>query len=63
MFAEINLDLKGIMIPKTLVLFSDSISQDGYGILGQQGFFSNFKVTFDYISKQIEVKENKKNKN
>lgn len=62
-FAEVNLDLKGVMIPKTLVLFSDSISKDGYGILGQQGFFNNFKVAFDYASKKIEIKTNRKSKN
>ncbi len=29
------------------IVFSDDISDDGYGILGQSGFFTNFEVRFD----------------
>lgn len=61
-FVEVNLDVKGMMT-KTMVLFSNDISDNGYGILGQQGFFNNFKVTFDYASKKIEIKGNRKTKN
>lgn len=33
----------------TTAVFSYDISdEDGYGVLGQQGFFQNFKVNFDY---------------
>jgi len=38
------------------VLFSDSISASGYGIVGQQGFFDKFKVRFDYKKGDIELK-------
>lgn len=37
----------------TPVVFSNDISQNGYGILGQQGFFNNYKITFDYAQKNI----------
>lgn len=39
-------------------MFSDDISDSGYGILGQQGFFNNFKVIFDYKNKKIQIKTN-----
>lgn len=35
------------------VIFSSDISNNGYGILGQQGFFNHFKVEFDYSLKRI----------
>ncbi len=38
------------------VLFSDSISPSGYGIVGQQGFFDHFKVLFDYKKGEVELK-------
>lgn len=38
------------------VLFSDSISDSGYGIVGQQGFFDKFKIKFDYNKGDIELK-------
>lgn len=41
-FVEVSLDL-GIKMSKAPVLFSPDISDNGYGILGQQGFFNNFK--------------------
>lgn len=37
----------------TPVVFSNDISQNGYGILGQQGFFNNYKIKFDYTKKNI----------
>ncbi len=40
---------------KTLVSFSDEISLDGYGVLGQQGFFSHFSVQFEYATKKITI--------
>ena len=53
-FAEVTLQV-GKSTTKTMVLFSKDISDNGYGILGQQGFFNNFKVAFDYISKEITI--------
>lgn len=41
---------------KTVAAFSNDISQNGYGILGQQGFFNNYKISFNYISKEISIK-------
>jgi len=41
----------------TTVIFSNDISQDGYGILGQQGFFNNYKINFDYSKHEIEVED------
>ncbi|KKP67536.1 MAG: hypothetical protein UR68_C0001G0077 [Candidatus Roizmanbacteria bacterium GW2011_GWA2_35_19] len=38
------------------VIFSDDISDNGYGIVGQFGFFSHFKVKIDYQGKDIELK-------
>lgn len=39
----------------TLVSFSDEISMDGYGVLGQQGFFSHFSIQFEYATKKITI--------
>ncbi len=38
------------------VLFSKDISDNGYGILGQIGFFDQFRVTLDYKTDQIYLK-------
>jgi len=43
----------------TPVVFSSDISDSGYGILGQQGFFNHFRVKMDYKGKDIELKSNK----
>ena len=37
----------------TPVIFSNEISDNGYGILGQQGFFNNYTINFDYSGKII----------
>lgn len=55
-FAEVGLDF-GIKMSKASVLFSADISDNGYGILGQQGFFNTFKVTFEYSKRQIIITE------
>lgn len=39
------------------VYFSPDISPDGYGIVGQNGFFDKFKVTFNFDQKKIELKK------
>lgn len=41
----------------TPVVFSNEISNNGYGILGQQGFFNNYKVSFNYRSKEIVLED------
>lgn len=35
------------------VTFSYDIRDDGYGIVGQVGFFDQFKITFDYSKKHV----------
>lgn len=42
----------------TSVIFCDSISPNGYGIVGQNGFFNKFKIRFDYKGKDIYLKTN-----
>ncbi len=52
----INLSLGGhrFAIP---AIFSYDLSNKGYGILGQKGFFELFKVNFDYQKEEIEIKK------
>lgn len=42
------------------VHFSPDISPDGYGIVGQQGFFDKFKVLFNLEARKIELKKSRK---
>ena len=35
--------------------FSRDIPADGYGILGQAGFFDHFKVTLDHQQEEVEI--------
>lgn len=37
--------------------FSYDIAKDGYGILGQKGFFDIFSVKFNYPKEEIELKQ------
>lgn len=39
------------------VYFSPDISPDGFGIIGQQGFFDHFKITMHYKARDIELKK------
>src|SRR6266576_3763224 len=39
------------------VVFSNDISPNGYGILGQQGFFNHFKIQFDYPARTIRLEK------
>lgn len=39
--------------------FSKNLGEDNYGILGQEGFFENFKVVFDLKTENIEVKRSR----
>ena len=50
----VTIDFEGFEF-ETNCGFSDDISPDGYGILGQDGFFDNFKVTFDRRSEKVEL--------
>ncbi|HLA04209.1 MAG TPA: hypothetical protein VJ065_03175 [Patescibacteria group bacterium] len=40
---------------KAEVLFSPDLGRHSYGILGQKGFFDNFKVCFDKSRNQIDI--------
>ncbi len=53
---KVTLVIGGWKYP-TIVGFSDEISDDSYGILGQRGFFDIFSVKFDYQKEEIELKQ------
>lgn len=55
-FVEVELSVKEGKPIKTSVVFSGDISNNGYAILGQQGFFNKYKVCFDYLKGEIEIK-------
>ena len=40
---------------RTEVIFSPNLAPMAYGVLGQKGFFDNFKVCFDKSRHQIEI--------
>lgn len=42
------------------VIFSNDISNNGYGILGQNGFFDHYRIVLDYQTDQIILKRSKK---
>jgi len=46
----------GVHEIKTLIAFSYDINDNGYGILGQKGFFEHFPVKFDYKKATFEIK-------
>lgn len=39
-----------------IVIFSNQISEYGYGIIGQNGFFEYYQIKFNYHSKSIYLK-------
>ncbi len=45
--ASVELGIGKDFFDNALVIFSNDISSDGYGILGQFGFFNYFNVMFD----------------
>ena len=53
---QVNLEIGGIQF-KTDVGFSYDISDRGYGIFGQKGFFNKFVVKFDLQKEDVELKE------
>ncbi len=53
---EVTLEIGGHKFI-TGVGFSYDISKNGYGILGQKGFFDLFSVKFDLQKEDIELKE------
>lgn len=53
---QVNLEIGGIQF-KVDIGFSYDISDRGYGIFGQKGFFDLFSVKFDLQKEDIELKE------
>lgn len=53
-FSAIDIGINGKYFNMPVV-FSYEISDNGYGILGQQGFFNKYTVTFIYKAKKIEI--------
>lgn len=52
--AKVNLALLDWKF-KTEVIFSPNLGPMAYGVLGQKGFFDNFRVCFDKSRSQIEI--------
>ena len=52
-FTSLDVGIDNEFVNNTPVVFSKDISENGYGILGQQGFFNNFKIEFNYKTKDI----------
>ncbi len=71
-FGGINKGMRGVMQMTVVeigvddytfnapVYFSSDISPDGYGIVGQQGFFDKFKILFNLEARKIELKKSRK---
>jgi len=55
----IILKVGGAIAYETIANFLVSIAKNGYGVVGQQGFFDKFVVKFDLPSGDIEIKEKK----
>jgi len=53
-FSAIDIGIDNNFI-NTPVVFSNDISDNGYGILGQQGFFNKYKIEFDYKGRKINL--------
>ncbi len=52
---RLNIEIGGHKF-ETEVGFSYDISKNGYGILGQKGFFDRFVAKFDLIKNEIDLK-------
>lgn len=53
---KVSLEIGGIQF-KADIGFSYDISNRGYGIFGQKGFFDRFIIKFDLKKEEIEIKE------
>lgn len=53
---EVSLNIGGWNY-KSKIGFSYNIARQGFGILGQKGFFDIFVVKFDLLKEEIELKE------
>lgn len=50
-FANIEIDLQGLIKIPVYAGFTVGMDKLGIGLLGQAGFFEAFKITFDYANK------------
>lgn len=57
LIAEVKLEVGGHEF-KTEVGFSDNISPNGFGFVGQKGFFEFFTVKFNFEKEEIELSLN-----
>lgn len=55
-FHNLTLETGGIKFENIPIGFSYGISPQGYGILGQAGFFDKFRIIFDLKKEQIELR-------
>ncbi len=53
---KIGLEIPGFAIFNSWGFFSDDLNDMNHAILGQQGFFEKFKVSFEYQKKLIVVR-------
>ena len=47
-FADITLDLQGVLTIPVYAGFTEGLDHSGIGLLGQAGFFERFKIIFDH---------------
>ncbi len=53
---HVSLYVGDVVLKKVPVVFTDSIINETYGVVGQYGFFDKFKITFDYKNGSIDLK-------
>ncbi len=54
-FANVTIDLQGLVQFPVYAGFTSGLDQTGVGLLGQTGFFERFKITFDYSKKMYSI--------
>lgn len=54
-FADVTIDLQGLVQFPVYAGFTSGLDQTGVGLLGQTGFFERFKITFDYSKKMYSI--------
>ena len=52
---SVNLIVGGKRIPHVMIAFSEDMPDNSVNILGQQGFFELFPITFNYRKKEITI--------
>lgn len=53
--ARIDLEIGGTRFENIPIIFSNEISQFGFGILGHQELFDRIKLSFEFNKKQFEI--------